>query len=50
MFINVNHPDYGKLMILGPAFNGVISMIPGMILAVVLGIVVMKKSKKETEA
>jgi len=50
MFINVNHPDYGKLMILGPAFNGGISMIPGVILAVVLGIVVMKKTKKETEA
>ena len=50
MFINVNQPDYGKLMILGPAVNGAISMIPGVILAVVLGIVVMKKSKKETEA
>ena len=50
MFLNANEPDVNKYLILGPGFNGVISMIPMVILAVIPGIVVMKKSKKETQS
>ena len=45
MFLNANEPDVNKYMILGPAFNGVISMIPMVILAVILGVSVIRKDK-----
>ena len=51
MFYNVNNPERaGRLMILGPAFNGLIGMIPLLIAAVILAVVIMSKKKKNAEA
>ena len=49
MFLNANEPDVNQYMILGPAFNGVISMIPMVILAVILGVSVIRKDKAKKE-
>ena len=49
----VNYDDLertGKLAILGPFFNGAIGGIPMALFAIVIGVIVMKKTSKKTEA
>ena len=51
MFLNVSDVErVGKLQILGPFFNGIISGIPVLVLAVIIGIIALKKKKAEAEA
>jgi len=50
VFVNVNYPDVDKYMILGPAPNGIIAGLPLIILAVIMGIAVIRKDKKAKEA
>ncbi len=50
LFLNVSDPErVGKLQILGPFFNGVISGIPLLFLAVILAAIALKKNKSKTE-
>lgn len=50
VFMNVNYPDAEKYMILGPAPNGIIAGLPLIILAVFMGVAVIRKDKKSKEA
>jgi membrane protease YdiL (CAAX protease family) len=51
MFLNVSDVErVGKLQILGPFFNGVISGIPLLVLAIVFATITLKKNKAKTEA
>ncbi len=47
LFINMNHPKTGSVLILGPALNGIIPLILSTILAIIVGSLVISKSKKE---
>lgn len=49
VFVNVNYPDADKYMILGPAPNGIIAGLPLIILAVIMGVAVIRKDKKTKE-
>lgn len=49
VYVNVNYPDVEKYMIFGPAPNGIIGLLPLMILAVLMGIAVVRKDKKAKE-
>ena len=51
LFLNVSDVErLGKLQILGPFFNGVISGIPLLVLAIVFAAIALKKNKAKTEA
>ena len=50
VYANVNSSDLAKLMIFGPAPNGIIAGFPMIILAVIMGIAVIRKEKKSKEA
>ena len=50
VYFNVNYPDADKYMILGPAPNGIIAGLPLIILAVIMGIAVVRRGKKVKEA
>ena len=50
VFANANNADLGKLMVLGPVPNGIIAGLPLIILAVIMGIAVIRKEKKSKEA
>ena len=51
LFLNVSDVErLGKLQILGPFFNGVISGIPLLVIAIVFAAIALKKNKAKTEA
>lgn len=50
LFANANNPDLNKYMILGPLPNGIIAGLPMIILAVIMGIAVIRKEKRSKEA
>ena len=50
MFANANNVNLEKYMILGPAPNGIIAGLPLIILAVFMGVAVIRKDKKSKEA
>ena len=50
VYVNVNAPDIEKYMIFGPVPNGIIAGLPLIILAVIMGIAVIRKEKKSKEA
>lgn len=47
LFLNASDPKTGSVLILGPALNGIIPLIPLTILAIIIGSLVISKSKKE---
>lgn len=50
LFLNVSDVErLGKLQILGPFFNGVISGIPLLVLAIIVAAIALKKNKAKTE-
>ena len=50
LFANANNSDLNKYMILGPLPNGIIAGLPMIILAVIMGIAVIRKEKRSKEA
>ena len=50
VYFDVNYPDADKYMILGPAPMGIIAGLPLIILAVIMGIAVVRRGKKAKEA
>ena len=49
VYANVNNPDLERLMVLGPAPNGLIAGLPMIILAVIMGTAVIRNEKKAKE-
>ena len=48
LFMNVNDPDINRNLVLGPLPNGLISMIPFIIFAVILGAWSIRRKKVES--
>ena len=49
VYANINSPDLERLMVLGPGPNGIIAGLPLIILAVIMGIAVIRKETKAKE-
>ena len=50
LFMNAESADLDKYMVLGPLPNGIIAGLPLVILAVIMGIAVVRRGKKAKEA
>jgi len=50
IFANANNANLNRYLILGPVPNGIIAGLPLFILAVIMGVVVVRKEKKAKEA